>query len=116
MWDIDAREVINKLEKCEACALGNMMLSHVRVFDKISLEEIDGERDSITDTLGNYFEKNQLDLIEVAFEGEMCGWYIYPTEEFDKAVENFTQKYSDVKKRLRAIMINIVRNDGTFKP
>lgn len=116
--NLDAREHINKLEKCPACALGNMLLSHVRIFDKITLynlDEMNGDRDPIMDVLTDYFSEEQLDLIECAFEGEFWGNGEYDMDLVDKAIV-FGNKYLDSKKRLRAIMLNIVKNNGTFKP
>src|SRR5690348_9348597 len=55
--DIDAQKYIVKLEKnCPACALGNMMLSHVRLFDQVTLDQLTGDREDITDVLEDYFD------------------------------------------------------------
>lgn len=64
-------------------------------------------------------------MIETAFEGD--GGYFYETP-YDEGGQHITRapatmaalewpnKYPDVKKRLIAIMQNIIKNNGTFKP
>lgn len=115
--EIDARKYVTQLEqKCPSCALGNLFLSHIRLFDKVLLENDTYGRDNITDSLENYFDANQLNLIECAFEGDdITGDFNNDDEEY-RAALSYYSKYSDTKKRLRAILINIIKNNGTFKP
>lgn len=126
--DVNAQNHIKELEKnCQVCALGSMFLSHIRVFDKIMMSELTDDRDNLTSVLSDYFDQKQLDLIECAFEGELVvdeNYYeetdsdvwppIYPTEV--EEAKKYIIKYRDDKKRLRAIMINVIRNNGVFKP
>lgn len=126
--NLNAQKVIKLLEKqCEVCALGNLFMSHIRVFNQIELGGIENDRDGIVDSLNDYFDNQQLDLIEAAFEIEpshVRGYLGFYREEdgkseldklADKAV-NFGSKYDDASKRLRAIMLNLIKNDGVFVP
>jgi ribosomal protein S27AE len=113
--DIDAQKYIVKLEKnCPACALGNMMLSHVRLFDQVTLDQLTGDREDITDVLEDYFDSDQLYLIEIAFESDAT-FYNRGNEDREKA-GIYARKYENPKHRLRAIMVNIIKNKGTFSP
>lgn len=131
---LNAKNFIDLLEeKCDVCALGSLFMSHIRVFNQISLGQIDSERDTITQSLHEYFDKEQLDLIETAFERSGAGTYntyYFSDENLSDSELNdldskgllaykaikFGQKYGDSSKRLRAIMLNVVKNDGVFKP
>ena len=92
-----------KLEKnCDVCALGGMFLSHLRLFNNFTYNMYGINRTRITlDALNEYFSSDQLNLIEECFE--------YPP---------FDSKYQKQhpKTRLRMIMLNIIKNKGTFEP
>lgn len=117
---IDARKHIVKFEKeCPACALGNMLLSHIRLFDNVGLNELsyDDGRDLITDKLKDYFDSDQLDLIENAFEsGGHYSFTDFLHRPKAAKAELYNRKYPEAKKRLRVIMLNIIKNKGTFVP
>jgi len=101
-----------RLKKCEVCALGAMFVAEVDINDKLGckfmVEENEVRVDSKSIQLGReimvkrlspFFSKAALNNIENVFEGNDYFW-------------NTT--YPDHKKRLQAIMNNIIRNDGTF--
>lgn len=119
----DASKHIPKLQKCQVCALGACLISQVKLFNKLPLGElvnygggIDPTRDMVSGILSRFFSKDQLDLIEVAFEAisEYDGGV--QKKECHLDAERFGMEYSNPKKRLKAIMGNIIVNDGEFCP
>lgn len=107
----DAREEFGKsVQGCDVCALGGLFISSVRLFDCVSLGDIDsleygygyGFRENLlkAGNLKKFFSRLSLRNIEVAFEGDEFLWrelIPHPTECF------------------AAICKNIIRN-GDFKP
>ena len=114
------------VEDCECCALGSMMLSCTLFKNKVKVNEVNGgaldypnlAHGHRKDVMGfrGVFPDDQCKLIEIAFE---CGYGYYgPGNDgqiSDRAVK-FGNKYRTERKRLLAIMNNIVKNKGTFKP
>lgn len=119
--DLDLNAKNLPLEKCQTCALGSMLISHVRVYNKLSLrdlgfcqsDECSLTRSDCTGVLSNYFDADQLTLIEFAFEGYRV--FDINVDGASEAIK-FGKKFKHPKTRLRAIMNNILENDGTFKP
>ena len=130
-----ALETVKK--PCQVCALGGMFYSMVRRFDKVPVRvcntyyEVNTEyaegvgHDDIYYELAKYFPGHQLSLIESAFEKrDLIEMEDYKgiEKEFDANVDNvvdravaFARKENAVE-RLRAIMNNIIENNGAFKP
>lgn len=108
--------------RCSVCALGACMLSHVRLFDKLTVGEfgaiegnvVDAMRCDTTAVLSEVFEREQLAMIECAFEGydHSCALNWKDARE----CESFAANVSDSKDKLRMIMKNIIKNDGAFVP
>lgn len=142
--NIDEKEQINKLmpsTKCEVCAMGALFAVDVLKRNHFAVVQLgnsigDGE---ISKRLNRIFGKNQLDLIETAFERHVVAtrnhtlWdkyhssscYDYADASSDiregrtviaqKAV-SFGDKYSTNEGRMIAIMKNIIKNGGNFLP
>jgi hypothetical protein len=136
-------KIIPKIRQtCTVCALGSLLLAEIAMNNefKCKLNDLDNKfLSSIDKRLIKYFDRRQLALIEVAFELEShlydlctifevdedydydyyngdCDISEYVIDkEYHRAVR-FGEKYSDDSKRLMAIMKNIVKNEGTFKP
>jgi hypothetical protein len=116
----DAQKQIDKItEKCEACAIGSVFLSSIRLFDKLKVE---GVRTSYRATMINYVEELQiftsdnLDLIEKAFE-EGAGLNGGVGVQDEKENRFNTQYWNSLSsKRLARIMRNVIKNKGTFVP
>lgn len=127
----------NVKKPCTVCALGGMFYSMVRKFDKVPvgvgsiehasilndrqyLASVDGG--SIYDELADYFSRFQLGLIESAFECRDMVDYDYDSTDFDKANVLVMRaiEFGDAEKtpesRMRAIMNNIIKNKGQFRP
>jgi len=123
----DSRKVAQKLKKgCEVCALGACFLSTVKLTNKYTFNPIrpseympyksdSWDREDLLGKLHKVFTPFQIDLIETAFEGYNCG-VIRMGSAIDQRATSFYHDYEDETSRLRAIMKNIIRNNGTFKP
>jgi hypothetical protein len=122
----DATKHLPRLQKCHVCALGACLISQVKLFNKMSISKlvvedrsnpkhqaIDPNRQIISKLLSKFFCQSQLDLIESAFE---IGGDYYSQAPYSVDAEDFGRNYDDPKKRLKAIMANIIVNDGEFCP
>lgn len=97
---------------CTCCAVGAAFLSSIRLANKAVIT--DGAVESLEESaaqLGNYFSKDQIELIEEAFE--KGGGYCHT--DTAKGV-SFGRDYDDETERALAIFKNIVKNKGEFKP
>lgn len=114
----------NTIPACECCALGAMFMSCTLYNNKTSVRTFDKEMNDFTritmsgrfsNGLNSFFSRSQLRLIEIAFEGG-SGGFTSSNEAEHLAAEDWFYRLSDDKKRLVAIMENIIENKGTFKP
>ena len=115
---VELCEII-ETNQCRVCALGGMLAAHVMKVDNF---RIDGDclnsihRFEITDQLEDYFSIEQLDLIESAFEVSHMGSSLpVDSNQINKAIK-FGMTKLDTCARIKAIMQNIIDNDGTFVP
>lgn len=111
---------------CNCCALGACLLSTTKYKNKLDFSDtyrLDATNDS-WGLLKDIFSPRQLTMIEYAFEvssvGTRVGENYYGThidsELEDKCIAFGKVNYDSDKKRLIAIMKNIIKNKGTFKP
>ena len=135
--DADVRQLYleNKIQQCSCCALGGMFMSCTLYNNNTTLENLGYAGDDISNVLleetseklsnglNKFFSVAQLKLIEQTFEGDhgavLSGMDDGTGEIVDKFTprsEAFYTKYKKPKDRLVAIMQNIVKNNGTFKP
>lgn len=113
-------KTLNKIQ-CEACALGTIFASRVSCFDGLSNEEVGFGwggvcYDPMFADLEQYFDSQQLHLIEACFEGCFVSDTNPKTEKEFDLIEKFFDKYQTAESRLIAILKNIINNEGTFKP
>jgi hypothetical protein len=110
-----------KVHHCDVCAKGAMFIAHVMRFNEVKLPSADWayfdparafNGESFVTSPLQYFDEDQLDLIEAAFEGDDVQGSL-SEEETDDA-ESFSLSHENDDERLRAIMQNIVDNGGTF--
>ncbi len=132
---------------CEVCAKGALFIAEISERNNISLREADSSRSTeITKRLNYLFSKNQLDLIETAYEltpiidsnpflviynnnlntENEYGDRLSPSDFIRKNKENLTEdcikaikfgnKYRNDTNRLLAILENIIKNKGEFRP
>jgi hypothetical protein len=125
-----------EIESCNVCALGGLFMSCTNLNNHTTYDQFNDESEDIGSLIGYeeglsneldvFFSKNQLTLIEIYFEdGEGyfsidnetvdTGSRFYKSIDFDH-VNSFNDKYQDDDDRLKAIMKNIVENNGTFVP
>ena len=119
---------------CSVCALGAMFVSDVKFNNNFNVG--DSTTSKIDNQLSKYFSKGQLALIEIAFERFDT---IYDDDEEELRIENgyyshislkklkiteddvssaikFYNKFDTSEETLIAIMENIIKNKGKFKP
>lgn len=115
-------------QTCTMCARGALLISRIDMFNSISWTDIQNARGvgqiMTTTGLDGAFGREQLNLIECAFEGTSC-WCNPPADYVDDlkiirtrrlACKWRKQHYGNPANRLLAIMQNIVDHRGTFKP
>lgn len=121
--DIDSRRVndvqtlVKKGVKCSACALGGCIIGLAVHEDRMT--EIEAEFSGQTRTrLEEIFGDDNLLLIEYTFEmGEgYIGSYELNDLDLIKRALVFGSKYRSPKTRFLAILENVAKNRGQFKP
>lgn len=115
-YDSNAQKHLKELRKCEVCALGSMLLSHIKLFNSVEITDIFSDFECMDNHL-NYFTEKQLILIELAFMGVMVrfGPTSLSEKEFNHCLR-WRHLIIDEKQRVIAIMKNIIKNDGEFIP
>lgn len=119
-----AKDIINgNASTCKVCAKGAIFCSYIGRVNEMSINELEYTMDDANISLEDnfhsklleIFEGQQLDLIEVAFEGFSI---LEIAEDTDKAEEFYLQHNLDdnSNERLKAICKNIIANNGTFIP
>ena len=124
------KDVINdedSLFNCSVCAKGGLFMSYVGRVNTLDFGDL--ERDHKIESgdmkfLTNLFEPNQLEIMEVFFEGVRYGEYgeleprIATTANITKkelqTLDDITDVYYTPKKRLEYICKNLIENKGTF--
>ena len=111
--EIDMQKALLKnTVACEVCGLGAAFCSLSRLGNEIRWDEDDHQ------VLYPIFSKDQIDMIETAFEGWGKETVSYNGMNLDdsiiKKTMRFYRKYPDDNKRLAAIFRNIIRHDGIF--
>lgn len=120
-----AREIINSLSyfTCECCAKGSLFLSYIGRMNNYTFKH--NQTPSLIDENGEEHKKlleiftiEELDAIEIAFEGQSY-LYVISQEEVDKVLtwrKKLKQGNTDkgITKILKAICNNIIKNDGEF--
>ena len=85
--------------RCEVCGIGACFLSYIRLFNNATVRQvIRAYSASMIDKMQDVFSRSTLEDIERAFESE----------------DGLKKRYRNDNQRLRAIMLNIVRNNGIF--
>ncbi len=110
---------------CQVCALGSLMMSHVNKTNHLTLRQLrdtEDEYELSKDRLKGIFSVDQLNLIELAFEG----WIVNNENQklrtdwgytaLGRIGEEFFDKYERSDERLIAICRNIIRFRGRFSP
>jgi len=107
------QDAINS-SQCEVCAKGALVCSWVGNFNKVKKEDIESFEvnlvfeDAAPKGLVKLFGRDMLDSIEYNFEGEDYAWTSH-----NALRKGYNKKYNN---NLRAIMQNIIENEGKFIP
>jgi hypothetical protein len=134
----DSKATAKKLQPyCEVCGLGACLMSVVTLENKFKFSGLDGQYNNMIETddmvrrLKAVFSMHQMYLIENAFERgrgyfqPSNVWNLDPHvnekqieiwESSRQAAITFGKKYGAAADRLRAIMKNIIANEGVFVP
>jgi hypothetical protein len=116
----ELQSVLPKIESCNACALGGMLLAGVRLRNKFDCQTWHGLGfDDIAEYLSDIFEHDQLVLIEAAFETRSNPAEIAEAQEDidEEALAAWIAKApKNASDRMKKIMKNIIANNGTFCP
>ena len=99
------------------CALGAAFVSMVNISNRCSVGDmVDSNVDIHFGRLRRYFGAANLDLMESAFE---CDLMYNAEAKLDDGLRDaaviWGEQYTDSDVRLRAIMLNVIRNKGDFK-
>lgn len=115
----DLRKVLPKIKKCHVCAIGAAFLSYVRLKDGVKVVAADGwpagsrppafVHPEGSHTLFSGRASAMRDLLVQAFDRDMLS-------DIESAFESNWGGYRTAGNRLRAIMLNIIRNKGKFEP
>jgi hypothetical protein len=113
---------------CGVCAVGACFVSAVLRFDALEFSPYNGMDDpQMRRYLDQWFSREQLGLIETAFEGKV----FHPDgdggdledilddderDRYSRALDFYGQYMTDSAARLRAIWMNVAINKGTFTP
>lgn len=100
---VNQKTLLEHTEPCDVCAKGAIFLSAIRKFNDYdapssTTREYEMERKSC-----EFFTYKQCDKIELVFEGWESGYETW-------------RRIKTPNLRLIAIMRNIIKNNGTFKP
>jgi len=128
----DAQDLIGPItKKCTVCGIGACFISSIRLFDEMPIHRLQpsfSDRDSpflsmsgdaIRSHLDRFFDGRDLRLIEAAFECSTglafrLGYPRIGLKEAERAQE-FGERFKNRRRRLAAIMENVVKHKGRFK-
>jgi len=115
--EVDIKKALKELQQpCEVCALGAIFYAETIKRNDCVIVGRFVRRDDITKRMKDIFTKGQMIMIESAFEsGDFNELRIVSQGNIELSI-NFGSQYTEPKERLVAIMENIVKNKGTFKP
>ena len=114
-------------KECHVCALGSVFVSAVKFADKLTVGDVEefpyvyDEDDPVnlnpfqSGYLTQFFSRGQLGLMECCFERGPAGDFSGAVDDMELP-EQWGSSFEDDRDRLVAIMENVVRNGGTFKP
>ncbi len=106
----ELQEKLNGGERCSVCAVGAAFASRSRLGNRVSYDK------GIHDSLLGAFSKQQIDMLESAFEQTaMITYYSVDHDDIDRAVR-FGCRFRNDTNRMRAIFQNVLDNDGEFVP
>lgn len=113
------RETMERVKKCEVCAVGSIFYSYVMRHNKYVIDGWGIKSISDMDVLNTatMFTRVQLRLIETAFEKNDYSWGDLSVAQANKAISyRDSSNLQNDEETLIHIMKNIIKHGGTFKP
>lgn len=108
--------LVTSKKPCTVCALGACLIAKIDRFNAVDMPQWGFGRTATVLRLEDIFSSSQQDLIEAAFElRDVAERYVIDDLHIDAAIA-FGGRFDDARKRLRAIMRNIIANRGVFVP
>jgi hypothetical protein len=108
---------------CGVCAIGAAYIGYINRFNRVkTCDVLSASDDDMILTMKNVFSEDQLRLMEGFFENgfvQTPSWY-YDLDsgsayKVSNLISDFCNRYPERTQRLRAIMLNVIRNDGEFR-
>ena len=107
--------------KCRVCAIGAAALCAIGLYDDAEVMEKGfyaggASEQEMREVLSKWFSGQQVDLLESAFE---CSKFNERDETAESSIlraVRFGERYENAEERLIAIMENIIKNKGLFRP
>lgn len=115
--DVKIHSLIESSPSCEVCGIGACFVAAVRRADKCTVGDMSNPNDDsfMRDYLKQWFSRDQIQLVEAAFETDSVFCYTQDEDLVERAVA-FGFKFTNDSDRLKAIMENIIENEGIFTP
>jgi hypothetical protein len=109
--------LLKEISTCEVCAKGALLLSSIRKFNHVTLQEVEecDLENMASKKMRKLFGKNNADRMENYFENDVIYGFSSTYEEDDK-MQEFYDKYPNDNDRAIAIFKNAIRNKGIFRP
>lgn len=122
---LQVNQVLDKVTSCDVCLKGALFITDVINRNHCTIGEVGNEKVSwnrvISKRFADVFTQDQLDLMEVAFEGDIVqegdylGTWIEPTDIGQAALDFYdSNKNPDIM--IIEILQNLIENDGEFIP
>lgn len=128
----DIKTNFDKIQHCYVCAMGACLMSATKFANKLNFSDIgstigDLRNEKVKKLFSSIFDPKQLLMIEIAFEGDTMrenayriGYEIFNVDndnDLRHSCHKFYRRYEENdEERLIAIMKNIIKNKGEFKP
>lgn len=113
----------SKLKNCQACARGAMVLSKARLFNDAKAEVFSYWGSPKTLALADFGDEHSEEVfgglgfqVEACFEGFRTSMFHEEHGVDYEASFSYFREFPDATERLTALMKNIIRNNGQFKP
>lgn len=116
----DLQEHVEEVQAhCTVCLLGACVLSKARIYDTVSMEtfremEICCSDSDVRETLADIFDIDTINCMEAAFEVDRFNWMRATDHKLIEAAMNFGSQFQTRKECVRAVMENIIANNGKF--
>lgn len=125
---VQVSALLPKIERhCEACAMGALLLAHVRLVNHVTIADLDywstnnnlDATESLVDTLSESLSEKELRTIEAAFEGNVKmnnvdEWTSITADNISRIGRKWKSRIRSAEPRLEAIMRNIIKHKGDF--